>query len=128
MKNEVIPGQLRGTVEPNGPRIAPYVAVAVFAGVAIFAGVAVPLRRRRTRASTAAGEAGADASPSGSMSISMRSFGSTSSLSRLRSFSRGGGSFSRGGDPGDTTPTPMVQQPPSTQNLLMMGSLETQAA
>jgi len=124
-KNEVIPGHLRGTAEPDAPSIAPYVVAAVFAGVAIFAAVAVPLRRRRTPASTAAGEAGADASPPGSMSISMGRFGGSSSLSRLRSFGSRG---DLGGQDDCTTPAPMLQQPPSSQNLLVMGSLVTQAA
>jgi hypothetical protein len=123
MKHEVIPGQLRGTADSDGPSTAPYIAAAFFAGVAIFAAVAVPLRRRRTLAQAAAGEAGSDSSPS----ISMSRYGGSSSLSRAF------GSFGSRGHLGDldasaTSPTPMLQQPPSTQNLLVRGSLETQAA
>jgi len=124
-KNEVISGHLRGTAEPDGPRIAPYVAAAVFAGVAIFAAVVVPLRRRRTPASTAAGLAGADASPPSSMSTSMGGFGGSSSLSRLRSFGSRG---DLGGQGDATAPMPMLQQPPSTQDLIVTGSQETRAA
>jgi hypothetical protein len=123
MKHEVIPGQLRGTADSDGPSTAPYIAAAFFAGVAIFAAVAVPLRRRRTLAQAAAGEAGSDSSPS----IIISRYGGSSSLSRAF------GSFGSRGHLGDldaspTTPMPMLQQPPSTQNLLVMGSLETQAA
>jgi hypothetical protein len=123
MKHEVIPGQLRGTADSDGPSTAPYIAAAFFAGVAIFAAVAVPLRRRRTLAQAAAGEAGSDSSPS----IIISRYGGSSSLSRAF------GSFGSRGHLGDldaspATPTPMLQQPPSTQNLLEWGSLETPAA
>jgi hypothetical protein len=124
MKHEVIPGQLRGTADSDGPSTAPYIAAAFFAGVAIFAAVAVPLRRRRTLAQAAAGEAGSDSSPwrqlqpeppaSSSLSRAFGSFGSRGHLGDL--------------DASPATPTPMLQQPPSTQNLLVWGSLETQAA
>jgi hypothetical protein len=124
MKHEVIPGQLRGTADSDGPSTAPYIAAAFFAGVAISAAVAVPLQRRRTPAQTAAGEAGSDSSPwrqlqpeppaSSSLSRAFGSFGSRGHLGDL--------------DASATSPTPMLQQPPSTQNLLVWGSLETQAA
>jgi hypothetical protein len=120
-RNEVFSGHLRGTAEADGPRIVPYIGAALFAGAVVFAAVAVTLRRRAAAAPIVAGESGAEPT------VSSDSLGGSSpALRRLRGSFGSLGSLGGQDAAGGRSPMPMLQQPPSTQNLLM-GSPETQA-